>query len=64
MIWYKTKIIWRLRKEVFMEKETIELLNQKDWELIRDLQNLESKLIDMTYQIRKKIDKIKRRKNI
>jgi len=47
-----------------MEKETIELLNQKDWELIRDLQNLESKLIDMTYQIRKKIDKIKRRKNI
>jgi hypothetical protein len=47
-----------------MDKETTELLNQKDWELIRDLQNMESKLIDLTYQVRKKIDKIKRRKNI
>lgn len=47
-----------------MNKENQRLLLEKDWELIRDLQNLEIKLNNITYDIRKKIDKIKRRKYI
>ena len=47
---------------VGMEKIESEILLQKEMEHIRDLTNLERKLIDKTYQIRTKIEKIKRRK--
>lgn len=47
-----------------MDKEQQKKLLEKDWEEIRDLQNLETQLIDITYNIRKKIEKIKRRKYI
>lgn len=48
----------------YEKEEVIRMLNNKDWELIRDLQNLEKKLIDLTEQVHYKIDKIKRRTNI
>lgn len=47
-----------------MDNEIKRLLNEKDWQLIRILQNYEKDLKNLTEKVKTHIEKIKRSKNI